>query len=71
MTPGEMQIDGGVIERGMAELYLNGAWGGASFQQRNDNSGRVAGFRPECHHRPPVTKYEPGDPEPDSKSLPV
>jgi len=23
------------------------------------------------HHRPRVTKYEPADPEPDSKSLPV
>ena len=33
MTPGEMQIDGCVIQRGMAEQYLNGAQIGASFEQ--------------------------------------
>ena len=33
MTPGEMQINGCVIERGMAEQYLNGAQVRAGFQQ--------------------------------------
>ena len=33
MTPGEMQIDGCVIERGMAEQYLNGAQIRAGFKQ--------------------------------------
>ena len=33
MTPGEMQINGCVIKRGMAEQYLNGAQVRAGFQQ--------------------------------------
>jgi hypothetical protein len=33
MTPGEMQIDGCVIKRGVAEQYLNGAQVCASFEQ--------------------------------------
>lgn len=33
MAPGEMQIDGCVIERGMAEQYLNGAQVRARFEQ--------------------------------------
>jgi hypothetical protein len=33
MTPGEMQINGCVIERGMAEQYLNGAQVRAGFKQ--------------------------------------
>ena len=33
MTPGEMQIDGCVIKRGMAEQYLNGPEIRAGFEQ--------------------------------------
>ena len=33
MAPGEMQINGCVIERGMAEQYLNGAQVRAGFEQ--------------------------------------
>ena len=33
MPPGEVQIDGGVIERSMAEQYLDGAQVCACFQQ--------------------------------------
>jgi hypothetical protein len=33
MAPGEMQIDGCVIERSMAEQYLNGAQVRAGFEQ--------------------------------------
>jgi hypothetical protein len=33
MPPGEVQIDGGVIERGMAEQHLDGAQVRSCFQQ--------------------------------------
>ena len=33
MTPGQVQVDGGVIELGVSKKYLDGAKVGASFKQ--------------------------------------
>jgi hypothetical protein len=41
-TPGQRQIDGCVIERGMAEQYLNCPGIRAGFEQVRGSNGKVA-----------------------------